>query len=143
MAVPGTFFTSSLAYIEQVCDAYVGEQVAAVARAIEPAAFTFLGVYVVLWGFASMFGAIREPLKDMAERVLKVSLVFGVGIGLAEYNTVVTETFLHGPDELAAATAALTSCSARASTSGGSSGRRRACSTATLACTSLPWQYGR
>lgn len=105
MAVPGTFFTSSLAYIEQVCDAYVGEQVAAVARAIAPAAFTFLGVYVVLWGFASMRGAIREPLMDMAERVLKVSLIFGAGIGLAEYNTVVTDTFLHGPDELAAAMA--------------------------------------
>jgi type IV secretion system protein VirB6 len=105
MVVPGTFFASSLTYIEQVCDAYVGEQVAAVARAITPAAFTFRGVYVVLWGFASMRGAIREPLMDMAERVLKVSLVFGVGIGLAEYNTVVTETFLHGPDELAAAMA--------------------------------------
>jgi type IV secretion system protein VirB6 len=105
MAAPGTFFTASLGYIERVCDAYVGEQVAAVAQAIAPAAFTFLGVYVVLWGFASMRGAIREPLMDMAERVLKVALVFGAGIGLAEYNTVITQTFLHGPDELAAAMA--------------------------------------
>jgi type IV secretion system protein VirB6 len=103
MAVPGTFFTSSLTYIERVCDAYVGEQVAAVAQAIAPVAFAFLGVYVVLWGFASMRGAIREPLLDMAERVLKVSIIFGTGIGLAEYNTVITETFLHGPDQLAAA----------------------------------------
>jgi type IV secretion system protein VirB6 len=105
MAAPGTFFRDNLQYIERVCDAYVGEQVAAVARAIAPAAFTFLGVYVVLWGFASMRGAIREPLMDMAERVLKISLIFGVGIGLAEYNTVITSTFLHGPDELAAAMA--------------------------------------
>jgi type IV secretion system protein VirB6 len=103
MAAPATFFTGNLQYIERVCDAYVGEQVAAVGRAIAPAAFTFLGVYVVLWGFASMRGAIREPLMDMAERVLKISLIFGVGIGLAEYNTVITATFLHGPDELAAA----------------------------------------
>jgi type IV secretion system protein VirB6 len=105
MAAPGNFFTGNLQYIERVCDAYVGEQVAAVARAIAPAAFTLLGVYVVLWGFASMRGVIREPLMDMAERVLKISLIFGVGIGLAEYNTVITETFLHGPDELAAAMA--------------------------------------
>jgi type IV secretion system protein VirB6 len=103
MASPTTFFTDNLAYIERVCDAYVGEQVAAVARAIEPAAFTFLGVYVILWGFASMRGAIKEPLMEMAERVLKISLVFGVGIGLAEYNTVITATFLHGPDDMAAA----------------------------------------
>jgi len=103
--VPGTFFADNLKYIERVCDAYVGEQVAAVAQAIAPAAFTLLGVYVLLWGFASMRGAIREPLMDMAERVFKVSLIFGVGIGLAEYNTVITETFLHGPDELAAAMA--------------------------------------
>jgi type IV secretion system protein VirB6 len=40
---------------------------------------------------------------DMAERVLKISVVFGVGIGLAEYNTVISTTFLHGPDEMAAA----------------------------------------
>lgn len=103
MTVPGTFFTDNLGYIERVCDAYVGEQVATVAQAIAPAAFAFLGVYVVLWGFASMRGAIREPLMDMAERVLKVSLVFGVGIGLAEYNTVISDTFLHGPDQLATA----------------------------------------
>ncbi|WP_296948407.1 type IV secretion system protein [uncultured Massilia sp.] len=105
MAAPTNFFTANLQYIEAVCDAYVGEQVAVVARAIEPAAFTFLGVYVVLWGFASMRGLIKEPLMDMAERVLKVSLIFGVGIGLAEYNTIITETFLHGPGELAAAMA--------------------------------------
>jgi type IV secretion system protein VirB6 len=103
MAAPTTFFTDNLAYIERVCDAYVAEKVAAVAGAIAPAAFTFLGVYVVLWGFASMRGAIKEPLMDMAERVLKISVIFGVGIGLAEYNTVITATFLHGPDEMAAA----------------------------------------
>lgn len=105
MRAPTNFFTANLEYIRAVCDAYVGEQVAAVARAIAPAAFTFLGVYVVLWGFASMRGAIKEPLMDMAERVLKISLIFGVGIGLAEYNTVISETFLHGPDDLVAAMA--------------------------------------
>lgn len=105
MAVQTNFFSANLEYIKAVCEAYVGEQTAAMARAIAPAAFTFLGVYVVLWGFASMRGIIREPLMDMAERVLKVSLIFGIGIGLAEYNSVITETFLHGPDELAAAMA--------------------------------------
>jgi type IV secretion system protein VirB6 len=96
-----TFFSDNIAYINGVCNAYVGENVTATANAIKPAAFTLLGVYVILWGFASVRGMIREPFHDMAARVVKLSLVFGIGIGLAEYNVLVTDTFINGPDQVA------------------------------------------
>jgi type IV secretion system protein VirB6 len=108
-----TFFADNLTYINNVCTAYIGANVAAVAQAIAPTAYTLLGVYVVLWGFASLRGMIQEPFMDMATRLIKIGFIFGVGISLMEYNVYVTDTFFNGPEQLAGA---LTSQKSSAST---------------------------
>lgn len=102
MALPATFYTDSLKYIDNVCDSYVGENVAAVAHVVGPFATTMLTLYVVLWGFASMRGLIKEPVNEFMHRVILIAIVFGIGFNLSNYNTVITNTFLHGPDELVA-----------------------------------------
>lgn len=96
-----TFFANSLNFVDNVCRMFVGQNVVLVAQAIKPAVISFLGLYVILWGFASMRGMIKQPLFDMIERMVKLSLVLGVGIELAEYNVVITDLFVHGPDQLA------------------------------------------
>jgi type IV secretion system protein VirB6 len=100
MAAPTTIYTMSLRYINGVCDTYVGQNVAAVAHVVGPFATTMLTLYVVLWGFASMRGVIKEPLSEFMHRVIIIAIVFGIGFNLANYNTLITNTFLHGPDEL-------------------------------------------
>ncbi|AJY28380.1 trbL/VirB6 plasmid conjugal transfer family protein [Burkholderia thailandensis 34] len=98
-------FTNVLRYIDNVCNAFIAEKVHVVASTIAPAAYTFLGVYVILWGLASMRGMIQEPLTDMAVRMVKIAFIFGVGIQLAEYNIYVVDTMWNGPQELASAIA--------------------------------------
>ena len=100
MAAPVTFYTDSLNYINAVCDSYVGENVAAVARVVGPFAFTMLGLYVALWGTAHLRGLIKEPFNDFVNRLFVIVGVFGIGFSLANYNVLLTNTFLHGPDEL-------------------------------------------
>jgi type IV secretion system protein VirB6 len=99
MAAPITLYTDSLAYIDGVCESYIGENVAAVAHVVGPFAVTMLTLYVVLWGFASIRGLIREPANEFINRVIMISIVFGIGFNMANYNTLITNTFLHGPDE--------------------------------------------
>lgn len=102
MAAPVTFYTDSLRYINAVCESYVGENVAAMARIVGPFAVTMLTLYVALWGFASVRGLIREPANEFINRVIVIVVVFGIGFNLANYNILITNTFLHGPDELVA-----------------------------------------
>jgi len=95
-------YQDGLTYVNGVCNSYIGTNVAAVASAIAPAAYTLLSVYVILWGLASMRGMIQEPILDAAVRLMKIAFIFGIGIQLAEYNVYVTDTFFNGPEQLAA-----------------------------------------
>lgn len=94
------FYTDSLKYINAICESYVGESVVAVAQIIGPFAFTMLALYAALWGFAHFRGVIREPANDFLHRIVIISIVFGIGFNLANYNILITNTFLRGPEEL-------------------------------------------
>lgn len=97
-----TLYSDSLNYINAVCEAYVGENVTAVARVVGPFLSAMLGLYVAMWGFASIRGLIREPASDFINRTVKLAVVLGIGFNVANYNTLITNTFLHGPDEFVA-----------------------------------------
>jgi type IV secretion system protein VirB6 len=101
MAAP-TLYSDSLAYINAVCESYVGENVAAVAQVVGPFLMALLALYTALWGFASMRGLIREPVGEFINRLLKLSVILGIGFNMANYNTLITNTFLRGPDEFVA-----------------------------------------
>ena len=89
-----------LTYVNNTCTNYISTNVSAVANAIAPAAYTLLGVYIMLWGVASMRGLIQEPITDMAGRLIKICLIFGIGIKLAEYDQYVTDVFFNGPEQI-------------------------------------------
>jgi type IV secretion system protein VirB6 len=97
-----TLYGDSLAYINAVCESYVGENAAAVARVVGPFLFTMMALYVALWGLASFRGAINEPFNEFIGRMLKLTAILAIGFNMANYNILITNTFLHGPDEFIA-----------------------------------------
>jgi type IV secretion system protein VirB6 len=72
------------------------------AAAIEPAAVTLAVIYVMVWGFLHLRGAIEEPLLSGALRIARLAVVLGVGLRLWEYNAVLVDTFMEAPVVLAA-----------------------------------------
>ena len=100
--MPSQVYTQVFTYVNNACMSYIGSNVAAVAGAIAPAAYSLLGLYVILWGLASMRGLIEEPIMEAAVRLMKIAFIFGIGIQLAQYNIYVTDTFFNSPEQLAA-----------------------------------------
>jgi type IV secretion system protein VirB6 len=96
-------FSDVLEFVNTLTSAYISTNVAIVADAIKPAVITLLGLYVILWGVASVRGLIQEPITDAAVRLLKIGLIVGVGLQLGHYNELVTDTFFHAPEQLASA----------------------------------------
>jgi len=81
---------------------YVSAHVAATAQAIEPAAVTLAAIYVMVWGFLHLKGSLQEPVLAGALRIVRLVVVFGVGLRLWEYNAVLVDSFLNAPVALAA-----------------------------------------
>ena len=81
---------------------YVSTNVAVLAAALEPAAVSLAAIYVMAWGFLHLRGAVEEPVLTGAVRIVRLVVVFGVGLRLWLYNAVIVDTFFTAPIELAA-----------------------------------------
>ena len=97
------FFQTFWSWLHAQLTGYIGELTARVALALEPAVFTLGTLYVMAWGYLQMSGRIEEPLPDGLKRILSLALVFGVGLRLWLYNSVIVDTFYQAPTEFAAA----------------------------------------
>lgn len=82
--------------------AYVSVHLAATAAAIEPAAVTVGVIYVMLWGYLHLRGQVDEPIMTAAVRLLTLIVVFGVGLRLWLYHSLIVDTFFTAPAQLAA-----------------------------------------
>ena len=82
--------------------AYVSVHVAATAAAIEPAAVTVGVIYVMLWGYLHLRGQVDEPIMTAAVRLLTLIVVFGIGLRLWLYHSLIVDTFFTAPAQLAA-----------------------------------------
>ena len=95
-------FTTFWQWLSAALDSYVGQHVAAMAAAIEPAAVTLGVVYVMVWGFLHLRGSIEEPVITGAVRIVRLAVVFGLGLRLWQYNELLVDTFMEAPVQLAA-----------------------------------------
>ncbi len=82
---------------------YIGANTARLAAALEPAVVTLGTVYVMVWGYLHLTGKIDEPLVTGLKRIIMLAVVFGVGLRLWLYNTLIVDTFYNAPAQLAAA----------------------------------------
>ena len=81
---------------------YISVHAADLAAAIEPAAVTVAVVYVMVWGYLQLRGRVEEPIVTAAVRLLTIVVVFGVGLRLWLYHSVIVDTFFVAPSALAA-----------------------------------------
>jgi type IV secretion system protein VirB6 len=96
-------FAQFFAWLQGQLAGYIGTNVARVAAAIEPAAFTLATIYVMMWGFLHLTGRIQEPIMEGVKRIFVMVLIIGIAIRLWLYNAVIVDTFVNGPAQLAAA----------------------------------------
>ena len=97
-----TFFQTFWTWLSARLDTYIGVHAAATAAAIEPAAVVGGTIYVMFWGYLHLRGRIDEPIVDGAVRILKLVAVFGVGLHLWLYHSLIVEFFYVAPTELSA-----------------------------------------
>jgi len=81
---------------------YISSHTAETAAAIEPAAVTAAVLYVMVWGYLHLRGKVDEPVVTAAVRILTIMVVFGIGLRLWLYHSVVVDTFFLAPSALAA-----------------------------------------
>lgn len=97
------FFQTFWTWLNGELASYIGENTARVASILEPAVVTLGTVYVMIWGYLQLTGRIEEPFATGIKRIVTLAVVFGVGLHLWLYNTVLVDTFYKAPTEFAAA----------------------------------------
>jgi type IV secretion system protein VirB6 len=97
------FFETFWTWLNGQLNTYIGNNTALIANALEPAVVTFATIYVVLWGYLHLTGGIEQPFAVGLKRIVTLAIVFGVGIRLWLYNSVIVDTFYTAPAELATA----------------------------------------
>jgi type IV secretion system protein VirB6 len=97
------FFSTFWAWLNGQLATYIGDNTARLAGLLEPAVVTLATIYVMAWGYLHLTGKIDEPLIAGLKRIAILAVVFGVGLRLWLYNTVIVDTFYRAPAQLAAA----------------------------------------
>jgi len=96
--VYGDFFN----HVDGALTSYVGDTASNVIDAISPVTQQMFILYVMLWGWLVMRGAVQELVLDGASRILRVGFILGIALNLGRYNTYVGDFFWQAPDALAA-----------------------------------------
>jgi type IV secretion system protein VirB6 len=97
------FFSTFWAWLNGQLATYIGDNTARLAGVLEPAVVTLATIYVMAWGYLHLTGKIDEPLIAGLKRIAILAVIFGVGLRLWLYNTVIVDTFYRAPAQLAAA----------------------------------------
>jgi type IV secretion system protein VirB6 len=97
------FFATFWSWLNGQLAAYIGDNTSRLAGVLEPAVITLATIYVMAWGYLHLTGKVTEPFEAGLKRVAMIALVFGVGLRLWLYNTVIVDTFYNAPSQLAAA----------------------------------------
>ena len=96
-------FQQTYQFIDGKLDTFLDDRAGAMIAEISGPLRAALALYVLLYGFAILRGAISEPVMDFAVRSLKLSFIFLLASTPA-YSSFVGDALLHGlPDSLARA----------------------------------------
>jgi len=88
-------FESSYDFIDGRLNEFLGSRLSAVIAEVEGPLRIALVLYVLLYGFAILRGAISEPVMDFAVRSIKLALIYALATTTA-YSSFVTEPLFTG-----------------------------------------------
>lgn len=88
-------FEPSYDFIDGRLNEFLGSRLSAVIAEVEGPLRIALVLYVVLYGFAILRGAISEPVMDFAVRSIKLALIYALATTSA-YSSFVTEPLFTG-----------------------------------------------
>ncbi len=97
------FFATFRQWLDGQLVAYIGDNTARLAAALEPAVVALAVTYVMAWGYLHLTGRIEEPVLTGLKRIAVLALVLGVSLRLWLYNALIVDTFYDAPAQLAAA----------------------------------------
>lgn len=96
-------FAPSYDFIDARLDAFLGDRLASVMAEVEGPLRVALVLYVVLYGYALLRGAISEPVMDFAIRSLKLAFLYLLATTAAYDDVVTRPLFTDLPNALTAA----------------------------------------
>jgi type IV secretion system protein VirB6 len=97
------FFATFWSWLNGQLGAYIGNNTARLAAALQPAVVTMAVIYVMVWGYLHLTGQIEEPFVAGLKRIMMLAVILGVCLNLWLYNAVLVDTFYNAPAQLAAA----------------------------------------
>ena len=96
------FFAEFSAWLNTILAGYIGDNLARIAGALEPAIVTLAVLYVMVWGYLELTGQIEEPFIVGVKRIITLAVVLGGALHLWLYNSLLVDTFFNAPSELGA-----------------------------------------
>jgi len=96
------FFAEFSAWLNTILAGYIGDNLARIAGALEPAIVTLAVLYVMVWGYLELTGQIEEPFIVGVKRIITLAVVLGGALHLWLYNSLIVDTFFNAPSELGA-----------------------------------------
>lgn len=96
-------FTPAYIFIDERLTSFVGQQQASVTAMVSGPLRAALVLYIVLYGFAVLRGAITEPVMDFAIRSMKLIFIYALATTPAYSAYVTTPLFQVLPNDLAQA----------------------------------------
>ncbi len=97
------FFATFWSWLNGQLATYIGDNTARLATILEPAIVTLATIYVMAWGYLQLCGKIDEPVTAGLKRIVVMGAVFGIGLRMWLYNSVIVDTFYNAPAQVAAA----------------------------------------
>jgi len=97
------FFTTFWNFLQGSVLSTVSAITSNLSASLSPAAVTLATIYVMIWGYLHLRGAIEEPIMEGAKRIVVLAVILGVVLSLWEYNAVFVDFFITTPQALSGA----------------------------------------
>src|ERR1700685_4286558 len=96
------FFAEFNAWLNALLAGYIGDKTTLIATTLEPAMVTLAVVYVMVWGYLQLTGAIEEPFIGGVKRIMTLAVILGCALHLWLYNSLIVDTFFNAPAQIGA-----------------------------------------
>lgn len=96
-----SFYSTLFSQLSSALSSYVNTTASNVMGAISPVATTLLTIYVMLWGWSMMRGAISEPITDGVSRIVRLAIIVAVATQMGYYGGFISDWLWNAPDALA------------------------------------------